>query len=56
MTATTGKRILFVSGVRVFPSNTGGHVRTGGIARSLARLGHEVKIYSLAGRNEDYGL
>lgn len=50
------KRVLFISGVRVFPCNTGGHVRTGGIARSLARLGHEVKIYSLAGRNEDYGL
>jgi glycosyltransferase involved in cell wall biosynthesis len=55
-TGAAGKRILFISGVRVFPCNTGGHVRTGGIARSLARMGHEVKIYSLAGRHDDYGL
>jgi glycosyltransferase involved in cell wall biosynthesis len=48
------KKILLISGFRIFPMNTGGHVRTGGIAGSLARLGHEVLIYSLAGRQRDY--
>lgn len=49
------KRITVVSGLRIFPCMTGGHLRTGGIARALARLGHEVTIYSLAGRHSDYG-
>jgi glycosyltransferase involved in cell wall biosynthesis len=48
------KRILLVSGFRVFPAITGAHIRTSGIARSLARLGHNVLIYSLAGRHIDY--
>jgi glycosyltransferase involved in cell wall biosynthesis len=48
------KRILLISGFRIFPANTGGHVHTGGIARSLARMGHRVSIYSLAGRQGDY--
>ncbi len=52
----TRKKILVVSGFRIFPMNTGGHVRTGGIAHSLARLGYEVLVYSLAGRASDYGV
>jgi glycosyltransferase involved in cell wall biosynthesis len=50
------KKILIVCGFRIFPCNTGGHVRTGSIARSLARMGHQVLIYSLAGRKGDYRL
>jgi glycosyltransferase involved in cell wall biosynthesis len=34
---------------------TGGQVRTLGIARALARIGHSVHIFSIAGRREDYG-
>jgi len=49
-----GKSILIVSGFRIFPANMGCHVRTGGIARALARMGHRVRIYSLAGRRQDY--
>jgi len=52
--AGPGRRILIVCGFRIFPCNTGGHIRTGGIAAALARMGHEVRIYSLAGRNADY--
>lgn len=48
------KKVLVLSGFRIFPNNTGGHVHTGGIARSLARLGFQVQVYSLAGRNADY--
>lgn len=50
------KNILILSGFRIFPSNTGGHVHTGGIARSLARMGNQVTVYSLAGRSGDYNL
>ena len=49
-----GKAILLLSGFRIFPANTGGHVRTGSIARALARMGHRVQIFSLAGRHQDY--
>lgn len=51
-----GKSILILSGFRIFPANMGCHVRTGGIARALARMGHRVRIFSLAGRSADYGL
>ncbi len=47
-------KIVIVSGFRIFPNFTGGHIRTGSIARALARLGHHVLIYSLAGRRSDY--
>ncbi|MGA8709064.1 MAG: glycosyltransferase [Steroidobacteraceae bacterium] len=50
------RRITIVSGLRIFPCQTGGHLRTGGIALALARLGHEVTLYSLAGRQSDYRL
>jgi glycosyltransferase involved in cell wall biosynthesis len=49
-------RIVILSGFRIFPSFTGGHIRTGGIARALARMGHRVLIYSLGGRQGDYGV
>ncbi len=50
------KKVLLLSGFRIFPSNTGGHVHSSGIARSLARLGFPVTIYSLAGRQGDYSV
>lgn len=46
--------ILLLTGFRIFPTNTGGHLRTASIARALARLGYRVRIYSLAGRQGDY--
>lgn len=54
--AARGKSILILSGFRIFPANMGCHVRTGGIARALARMGYLVRIYSLAGRRDDYRL
>jgi glycosyltransferase involved in cell wall biosynthesis len=48
--------IVLISGFRIFPTFTGGHIRTGSIVRALARLGHQVLVYSLAGRNGDYRL
>ena len=50
----TPRRIAIIASFRIFPAETGGHLRTAVIARSLARLGHEVRIFSLAGRRADY--
>ena len=48
------KNIVLVSGNRLAPAATGGQVRSVGIARALARIGHSVHIFSTAGRREDY--
>jgi glycosyltransferase involved in cell wall biosynthesis len=48
------KKILILSGNRLAPAQTGGQVRSVSIARALARMGHEVQIFSIAGRKEDY--
>src|SRR6202011_3798514 len=48
------KKVVLVSGMRIFPAQTGGQLRSSGIARSLARMGYDVLVYSLAGRREDY--
>ena len=53
MTAT---KVLLISGFRIFPTSTGGHIRTASITRALARMGYDVRVYSLAGRQGDYGL
>jgi hypothetical protein len=47
-------KALIVSGYRIFPTMSGGQVRTGSFAQALARAGYDVLIYSLAGRREDY--
>ena len=49
-------QVVIVSGFRIFPMSTGGHLRTGSVARALARSGYEVLLYSLAGRRNDYSL
>lgn len=41
-------------GYRIFPPSTGGNVHSTTIACALARMGHEVLVYCLAGRREDY--
>jgi glycosyltransferase involved in cell wall biosynthesis len=48
------KNIVLVSGNRIAPAATGGQVHTISIARALARIGHSVHIFSIAGRREDY--
>jgi glycosyltransferase involved in cell wall biosynthesis len=48
--------IALLSGFRIFPTSTGGHIRTASIARALARMGYRVLIYSLAGRQNDYSI
>jgi glycosyltransferase involved in cell wall biosynthesis len=48
------KRIVMLCGYRIFPPSTGGNVHSTTIARALARMGHQVLVYCLAGRREDY--
>jgi glycosyltransferase involved in cell wall biosynthesis len=48
-------KVLILSGLRLFPNQAGGHLRSGNVAKALARLGYDVCIYSLAARREDYG-
>ena len=50
------KNIVLLSGFRIFPTSTGGHIRTASIARALARMGYRVLIYSLAARQADYSI
>ncbi|MBC7530758.1 MAG: glycosyltransferase [Oligoflexus sp.] len=54
MSLQNPKRILILSGLKIFPNQSGGHLRSGSVAKSLARMGHEVCIYSIAGRRGDY--
>ncbi len=48
------KRILFITGIQIFPAQSGGQMRSGNLAKSLARAGHDVFIYSYTGRKPEY--
>ncbi len=48
------KRLAFVSGLQIFPAQSGGHLRSTGIARALVHHGFQVSIYSLIGRSPEY--
>ena len=46
--------VLIISASEIFPTITGGTVHTGGVARSLRRMGYTVRIYCVAARRESY--
>ncbi|MFW7377336.1 MAG: glycosyltransferase family 4 protein [Oligoflexus sp.] len=48
------KKVLIISGIRIFPPQSGGHQRTANLAKALARQGYCVKIYALTARRNDY--
>lgn len=48
------KKIVFVSGIQIFPPESGGQLRSANFCRSLAKLGFSVEIYSFSGRKNDY--
>ncbi|MBI1861770.1 MAG: glycosyltransferase [Deltaproteobacteria bacterium] len=48
------KRILIISGIQIWPAQSGGHWRSLNLARTLAKQGYAVTIYSLTGRKADY--
>lgn len=48
------RKILFISGIQIFPPQSGGQLRSANICLSLAALGFAVEIYSYTGRKIDY--
>ena len=47
-------KIIFVSGIQIFPPESGGQLRSANLCLALAKLGYKVEIYSLTGRKNDY--
>jgi glycosyltransferase involved in cell wall biosynthesis len=47
-------KLLFLSGLQVFPPISGGNLRSSSLATALARHGFDVFVYSLVGRKPDY--
>jgi glycosyltransferase involved in cell wall biosynthesis len=47
-------RVLIVSPVQVHPTQSGGNLRSFGLANALARRGAEVFVYSFMGRKREY--
>jgi len=48
------KKVLIISGLQIFPPESGGQLRTANLASSLGQLGYQVEIYSFTGRKKDY--
>ena len=48
------KKLIFISGIQIFPPESGGQVRSANICRAYKNLGYEVEIYSFTGRKNDY--
>lgn len=48
------KKILFISGIQIFPPESGGQLRSANICKALVDLGFKVEIYSFTGRKKDY--
>jgi glycosyltransferase involved in cell wall biosynthesis len=47
-------KVLFLSGLQIHPTLSGGQLRSFGLASALRRHGLEVFVYSLVGRKPDY--
>ncbi len=54
MGATRPSRVLFLSGLQVHPTLSGGNLRSFALASALRRHGLDVFVYSLVGRKADY--
>jgi glycosyltransferase involved in cell wall biosynthesis len=49
-----GARVLFLSGLQIYPTQSGGNLRSFELANALRQHGVEVFVYSLVGRKPDY--
>jgi glycosyltransferase involved in cell wall biosynthesis len=47
-------RVLFLSGLQIHPTQSGGTLRTFGLANALQHHGLQVFVYSLVGRKREY--
>jgi glycosyltransferase involved in cell wall biosynthesis len=54
MKRTGGPRVLFLSGLQIHPTLSGGNLRSFALANALHRHGLDVFVYSLVGRKPDY--
>src|SRR5262249_22160161 len=48
------KRVLFLSGLQLHPTLSGGQLRSFGLATALRQHGLDVFVYSFVGRKADY--
>src|SRR4051812_45966025 len=48
------KKICIISGVQLWPPQSGGQLRTATLAEALGEHGYEVSVYSLTGRKAEY--
>jgi glycosyltransferase involved in cell wall biosynthesis len=53
-TRRPGAKVLFLSGLQVFPTLSGGTLRSFALANALGRHGLDVSVHSLVGRKQDY--
>jgi glycosyltransferase involved in cell wall biosynthesis len=56
---TTGRRgggpkVLFLSGLQIYPTMSGGTLRSSALANALRHHGFDVRVHSLTGRKADY--
>jgi len=49
-----GGKVLFLSGLQIYPAQSGGNLRSYALANALEYRGFEVFVYSLMGRKHDY--
>lgn len=47
-------KVLVLSGLQIFPAESGGMLRTASLVGALEERGFEVQIYSMVGRKADY--
>ncbi|HAZ13631.1 MAG: hypothetical protein A2X86_13945 [Bdellovibrionales bacterium GWA2_49_15] len=48
------RKTLIISGLQIFPAESGGQIRTATLAEALAESGDDVTVYSFTGRKRDY--
>ena len=48
------KKIVFISGIQIFPPESGGQIRSANFCRALKKLDLQIEIYSFTGRKKDY--
>jgi glycosyltransferase involved in cell wall biosynthesis len=47
-------KVLFLSGLQIYPAHSGGYLRSFALANALKHHGLQVFVYSLVGRKKDY--
>ncbi len=54
MNTNQRKKIVLVSGIQVFPPESGGQLRSANLCLALVKSGYDVEIFSFTGRKKDY--